>query len=66
MPKLELEENIRQIFNRMIGIETNEQIEEFIKENIGIKEYSYHQIQTFIKLFISQFSISNAKLRFTN
>ena len=53
------------MFNRMIGKKTNEQIEEFIKENIGIKEYSFHQVQTFIKLFISQFNKLNGKLKFT-
>jgi len=66
LPKLELEENIKQIFKRIIGTETNEQIEEFIKENIGIKEYSYHQVQTFIKLFISQLSLLNTKLKVIN
>ena len=50
----------------MIGKETNEDIEEFIKENIGIKEYSYHQVQTFIKLFISQFNIFKSNLNITN
>ena len=66
LPNLELDKNIRQIFNRMIGKETNEEIEEFIKENIGIKEYSYHQVKTFINLFINQFSIFDSKLKFTN
>ena len=32
LPKLELEDNIKQIFKRMIGKETNEEIEEFIKK----------------------------------
>jgi len=61
LPDLELEEEIKQIFKRMIGKETNKQIEEFIKEKIFITEYSYHQVQTFIKLFISLFSITNIK-----
>ena len=64
--KLELEEYIKQIFNKMIGKSTNEEIEEFIKENIGIKEYSYHQIKTFIKIFISQFKIFDGKLKIIN
>ena len=64
--KLELDENTRKIFKRMIGKDTNEEIEKFIKKEIDIKDYSYHQVQTFIKLFISQFSILNAKLKFTN
>jgi hypothetical protein len=44
LPKLELEDNLIQIFNRLIGKKTNEEIEKFIKENIGITEYSYHQV----------------------
>ena len=66
LPKLELEEDISKIFKMMIGKEKNEDIEEFIKENIGIKYYSYHQVITFIKLFISQFGLFNEKLKFTN
>ena len=66
LPKLELDKNIKQIFNRMIGKETNEEIEKFIEKHIGIKEYSYHQVKTFINLFINQFSIFDTKLKFTN
>ena len=40
MPKLELEKEIRDTFKRIIGKETNEEIEEFIKNNIGTKECS--------------------------
>ena len=53
---LELEEELRDKFKRIIGEDKNEKIEEYIKNNIGIENYSYHQIQTIIKLFISQFS----------
>ena len=35
MTKLELEKEIRDNFKRIIGKETNEEIEEFIKNNIG-------------------------------
>ena len=55
MSALELEPEIKNIFKRLIGKETNEEIEEFIKNNLGVKEYSYHQVQIFIKIFISQF-----------
>ena len=55
MLHLDLEINIKQIFSRMIGMKSLEDIEKFIKENIDIKEYSYHQIHIFIKIFISQF-----------
>jgi hypothetical protein len=64
MTKLELEKEIRDNFKRIIGKETNEEIEEFIKNNIGIKEYSYHQIQMFIKLFLCQFNNIEGKIKF--
>ena len=66
MLKLELDEETIKILKRMIGKETNEQIVEFIKENIGIQEYSYHQVQIFIKLFISQFKLYNEYSQFSN
>ena len=66
LPKLELDRETQKIFERMIGKETDEQIEEFIKKNIGIPEYSYHQVKTFINLFISQFSIFDEKIKFKN
>ena len=50
----------------MIGKDKNEEIEEFIKKEIDIKDYSYHKVTTFIKIFISQFSILNVKIKFTN
>ena len=55
MLPLELESNIRKKFKALNGIEDNKEIEQFIKKYIGIKEYSYHQVQIFIKLYISQF-----------
>jgi len=66
MLDLDLDPKLRSIFNRMIGKRDNKEIEQFIKENIGIEEYSYHQVQTFIKLFISQFSVLEGKIIFTN
>ena len=57
LPKLELDEETRSKFKNMIGIVTNEEIEEFIKNNIGIKNYSYHQVNIFIKTFMIQFNI---------
>ena len=66
LPEIELEKYINQIFNRMIGKSTNKEIEEFIKENIGIKEYSYHQVKTFIQIFISQVNLFSGKLKMLN
>ena len=59
LPKLDLDYETKMIFNIMIGKETNEQIEEFIKENIGIQKYTYHQVHIFISIFISQFKSNN-------
>ena len=52
----------------MNEIGTNAEIEKFIKDNfnsIGFNEYSYHQVQTFIKLYLSQFDKFEGKLKFT-
>ena len=64
MLPLKLEFELRQKFKKLNEIEKNEEIEQFIKNNfnkIGIKEYSYHQVQTFIKLYISQFDSFEVK-----
>ena len=68
LSKLELDKNVNNTFQIMLGkeAETDEQIETFIKNNINLKEYSYYQIQTFINLFISQFEIFNEKIKFSN
>ena len=66
LPKLELDKETIKIFKRIIDKKTNEDIEAFIKENIGLAYYSYHQVVTFIKLFISQFILFDEKLKFTN
>ena len=65
IPKLDLPKNMIEIFYRMLGYKTNESIESFIKSKIGLDKYSYHQVQIFIKLFISQYSKFNGKLKFT-
>jgi hypothetical protein len=68
MLSLELDKNTKKEFKKLKGFEDDKQIEKFIKDNfnnINIKEYSYHQVETFIKLFISQFSLFEGKLKFT-
>ena len=52
------------IFKRKRGYESNEDIEKFVKKYIGISKYSFHQINIFIKLFISQYSQFKSKLKF--
>ena len=48
----------------MRGYKNNKEIENFVKEHIGIKKYSYHQINIVIKLFISQYSKFDSKIYF--
>ena len=69
MLPLELEENIRKQFERLNGFKNDKEIEKFIKDTFnstGVKEYSYHQVQTFIKLYINQFDSFTGTLKFTN
>ena len=63
-PKLDLSNEIINIFNKLLGLNSNEAIEkEFLGKYLGdLKKYSYHQIIIFIKLFISQFNKFNSKL----
>jgi len=55
IPKLDLSKDIVDIFDRILGYKLNEEIEQFIKEKIGTKIYSYYQVQIFINLFISHY-----------
>ena len=70
MDDLKLPKKIRDIFKNMLGFtnknedEENKEIEKYIKSIIGIKDYSFHHIQTFIKLFISQYSKFGDKIVF--
>ena len=53
----------------MNEFENDKKIEKFIKDNfntISIKQYFYHQIHTFIKLYINQFNTFKSKLIFKN
>ena len=65
-PKLDLSNDIIYIFNKLLGLDSNESIEkEFLEKYLGdLKNYSYHQIIIFIKLFISQFNKFKSKLYF--
>ena len=68
MLPLGLKPEIIEKFKRINEIETNpnEEIEKFIKDNfekIHIKKYSFNQIQTFIKLYISQFDSFEGEYR---
>ena len=59
--------DIIQIFKRMLNYDSNEKIKEFVEKYIGIKKpqpYSFHQINIFIKFFISQYNQFKSKLKF--
>ena len=64
MPDFDFPNNIINIFNLELGIDSNEKIKEFVNKYIGISRYSFCQINIFIKLFISQFSHDNKKINF--
>ena len=64
MPEYNFSLEIINIFKRMLDIDSNTKIKEFVDEYIGIKKYSYHQINIFIKLFISQYNKFKSKLKF--
>ena len=66
IPKLHLSQEMIDIFNKMVELNTNELIEEkFLKKYMdNTKKYSYHQIIIFIKLFISQYNKFKSKLKF--
>ena len=64
LPPFNYSDELVEIFTRMRGYKTNKEIENFVKEHIGIKKYSYHQINIFIKLFISQYSKFDSKIYF--
>ena len=55
IPELDLPEETFKIFEENFKIESNQQIDSFIKKYIGFEKYTYHQVQIFIKLITSQF-----------
>ena len=55
IPKLDLSKEIADDFKIKFRLDSNEKIEQFIKNNIGIEKYTFHQVNIFIQIFISQF-----------
>ena len=68
MEKLHLKDDKINLFNKMLGKNDNDQIYKWVKEKLGklkMTKYSYHQINMFINLFISQYNkYGGEKLRF--
>ena len=60
-PMLQLPDYKINLFNKMIEKKSNEEIFEWVKENIKIPKYSYHQINMFINLFLCQYDIFKGK-----
>ena len=70
IPPLQLSDDKILLFNKMLNLDSNEKIDSFIKEKLNkikLTKYSYHQINIFINLFISQYNkFPNKKLQFIN
>ena len=68
MPQINYPENIVKYFTKMLDYKTNQEIQKFVQSHIGGGElkskFSYHQIDIFVKLFISQYSKFKSKLKF--
>ena len=62
MSPFDLPYEIRNDFKNILGIKSNEEIQEFVKKYIGIPKYSYHQINIFIKIFMSQLGKFKTKI----
>ena len=67
LPQLNLSKEKLNLFKKMLGKDENKEIYIWLKETIGLKRYSYHQIHIFINLFISQYNIfKGRKIYFSN
>ena len=63
IPNFDFPDSVISKFN-LLGYDSNNKINQFIKENIGINKYSFHQINIFIKLFLSHLINFNTKIVF--
>ena len=59
MPTPDFSKETINFFNQNLGIDLNDKIKDFILKYIGEERYSYHQINLFIKYFISYYSKFN-------
>ena len=66
MPDFNYSDDIITIFNQILDINSNEKIKEFIKKYINIENSSYHQINMFINIFISQLNKIKNKMNFSH
>ena len=64
MPKLNLSEDEINIFKKILGYDNIDMIKQFIKNNIGMENYTYFQVRIFINIFISQFNMFSDRIKF--
>ena len=64
MPPFNYQEEIIYQFKILLGINSNEEMQEFVQKYIGVEKYSYYQINIFINLFLSHFGKFQKKLKF--
>ena len=64
MPKLDLPEETINIFKNNLGCDSLDKIEKFIKDRMDMKNYSYYQVQIFIKIMFSPLNMFSSKLHF--
>ena len=67
IPKFNYPKEIIDIFNNVLEIDSNTKMQKWVEKKmkqIGINKYSYHQINIFIHLFISQISQFKNKFQF--
>jgi len=65
IPELNLSDDKIRLFKNMLGKDNNKEIYNWLKRNIKLRRYSYHQINIFINLFICQYNkFGGSKLRF--
>ena len=50
-------------FAKTLDIDSNEKLEKFFRNKVKFKKYSYHQINIFIKIFISQYCKFGTKIK---
>ena len=68
IPQFNYPQKMLDIFNKMLGIDSNPKMQKWFEEImkiVGIKIFSYHQINIFINIFISQYAQYKKKLHFS-
>ena len=63
-PDFNYGQDVIDIFKQMLKIDSNPGIQDYVKKNMGFDKYSFHQINIFIKIFISQFKKLGKKSNF--